>query len=149
MPKPTIAIASGAWSKGLAFTKLTEHLTADGYEVTALDNPSVGRRDPDPPATLADDVANFRNAITKLVDDGKDVVVIAHSYGGMVATEGAKDLSKEDRKAAGSEGGIVCLLYLAGIVAPVGGSASSVMKNAPFHYVTFDVGAISQGLNQY
>jgi pimeloyl-ACP methyl ester carboxylesterase len=141
MTKPTVVIVPGAFCKGVVFTKLIEPLTAHGYEVIALDNPTIGRRDPDPPATLSDDAANFRNVITKLADDGKDVVVIAHSYGGMVATEGAKDLGKDDRKAAGKEGGIVRLLYLAAVVAPVGGSASSVMKDVPFDYVSFDVRA--------
>jgi pimeloyl-ACP methyl ester carboxylesterase len=142
MAKPAVVIVPGAFCRGVSFTKLIEPLTTHGYEVTALDNPTLGRRDPDPPATLVDDVANFRNITAKLADDGKDVVVIAHSYGGMVATEGAKDLGKEDRKVAGKEGGIICLLYLAAVVAPVGGSASSVMKDVPFDYVSFDVRAI-------
>ncbi|KAF9772488.1 hypothetical protein IL306_009792 [Fusarium sp. DS 682] len=47
-----------------------------------------------PMATFKDDVDAARSAITKETDNGRDVIVIAHSYGGMVGNSVIKGLAK-------------------------------------------------------
>ena len=41
--------------------------------------PSAIRNAPEPAATLADDASFFRGVIEKLADQGKDVILVAHS----------------------------------------------------------------------
>jgi hypothetical protein len=52
----------------------------------------------------------------KIADEGKDIVLVMHSYGGIPATESAHGLAKKDREAAGKKGGIVALLYVAALL---------------------------------
>lgn len=49
-----------------------------------------------------------------LLNKGKDVVILAHSYGGVVAGGAAKSLDKPTRKSQGYAAGVVGLTYVAG-----------------------------------
>ena len=56
-----------------------------GFEVHAVDLPSCCPQ-PDERATFADDAATVRSALDEI---GRPAVVVGHSYGGLVITEGA------------------------------------------------------------
>lgn len=101
---------------------LQEELEAAGHETYTTLLPSASRNGTETPATLEDDANAFTKTIRPLVDQGKHVVVLGHSYGGMVASQLPLDLSEEHRRANGLQGGIVRLIYLAAIVLPVGKS---------------------------
>jgi hypothetical protein len=62
------------------------------------------------PNALQADISTIRSAIVKLVDQGLDVVVVAHSYGGTPALCASEGLWKTQRD--GKEGGVVkaCLI---------------------------------------
>lgn len=83
---------------------------------------------PEKPATLQQDAAYFRGIIEALSNQGKDVVVVGHSYGGIVATESVKKVTKSERQAQGkSAGGVVKIIYVASIVAQIGETAIQAM----------------------
>lgn len=84
--KPAILIVHGAWGGGYAFKKVGRLLQDRGFEVyrgsltgqgerAHLNSPSIGLD------THIDDVVN-----TILYEDLHDVVLVGHSYGGMVIT---------------------------------------------------------------
>jgi pimeloyl-ACP methyl ester carboxylesterase len=75
--KPSIVLVHGAFADGSGWQKVIPILEADGYFVTAVQNPLT---------SLPDDVAT-----TKRVIDGQKgpVVVVGHSYGGAVITGAA------------------------------------------------------------
>lgn len=50
-----------------------------------------------------------------------------HSYGGIPATESANGLAKKDREAAGKNGGMVALLYVAALLVQPGMSLGSTL----------------------
>lgn len=78
--KPTVLLVPGAWQPSDAFDPLRRLLTQKGYESVAVDHPSVGGEPAD--QTLDTDVASLRKTLAQLVDEqGKDVVVLLHSYG--------------------------------------------------------------------
>lgn len=80
MSNPTILLVPGAWQPSDAFDPLRHALTQKGYESVAVDHPSVGGDPVD--QTLETDVASLTKTLTQLVDhQGKDVVVLLHSYG--------------------------------------------------------------------
>ena len=61
-----------------------------------------------PKATLQDDVTTVQAVLTELAGDGYQIIVLAHSYGGLVASEAiTADLYAEHEKA-----GVVRLIYL-------------------------------------
>ncbi len=137
--KPTIVIATSSFTLPHFYTTFIEQLKAHGYDAVAVEYPSVGET----PATMTDDAAAIRKVTMKLVDDGKDVVLIMHSYGGIPGTDSAVGLGKKER----AEGGIVALVYVTAFMIAPGQSMVSAsgaddgggggMKD----YVAFEVSA--------
>ena len=77
------------------------------------------------------DAAFIAQEIEKLADEGKDVILIGHSYGGVPLSESTKGLGKEEREKEGKKGGVVRLGYLTALVPPVGTSAGGVLAGVP------------------
>jgi len=76
-PKPTIVIEAGAWADNSSFSSVVSRLQADGYTVDMPPNPLQG---------LTYDsrtLAGFLGSISG------PIVLVGHSYGGMVTTNAA------------------------------------------------------------
>ena len=84
--------------------------------------------------TCAKDADAVRDAILPLLDEDKDVLVIAHSYGGIPAGGAAYGLSTGQRKKEGKKGGVIGLVYISAFVVPGNVSLLTVMggKHAPY-----------------
>ena len=144
MDKPTILIVPGGFTLPELYNEVTSHISSKGYPVHALHLPSVGYKT-DHPGTMQDDAAFISSEISKHANQGKDVVLVAHSYGGVPATESTKGLSKLQRQQHGNAGGLVRLAYISSIILPVGESDASVImpdnmlpRASPFE-IRFDV----------
>lgn len=74
-----IVLVHGAFADGSSWSKVVTKLQAKGYNVIAVQNPLT---------SFADDVAATKRAIAQV--DGP-VLLVAHSYGGMVISEAGKD----------------------------------------------------------
>lgn len=108
--KPTIVLVPGAWHTAKCYDILVPHLQDAGYAALALTLPSVGASPPT--QSLDPDVDHIRKNIQPLLDAGKDVVVVMHSYGGIPGGSAVKGLSKVDRQDQGQPGGVSALVYL-------------------------------------
>jgi len=118
MAKPAIAIIPGAWHRPKHFQHLIERLTKLNYEVRAVTLPSV---DSSPPhQTWEQDAQKVRRVILEYLDAGKDVLALAHSFGGISMSEGVKGLGKEAREKRGLKSGVVRLLYMCAMALPEG-----------------------------
>ncbi|KEF61206.1 uncharacterized protein A1O9_02771 [Exophiala aquamarina CBS 119918] len=123
-PKPAIVVIPGSACPTPFYADLVANLTAHGYEAqvhnlrTYTANPTAETV----PGSLADDAEYFHGKIAALADAGKDVVVVAHSYGGLVATDAVHGLSKAER--GGKAGGVVRIIYLSCIVGAVGSTSA-------------------------
>jgi pimeloyl-ACP methyl ester carboxylesterase len=144
MDKPTILIVPGGFTTPELYSDVITHVASEGYAVQALHLPSVGYKT-NVPGTMQDDAAFIASEISKHANEGKDVVLIAHSYGGIPATESIKGLSKAERQRQGNPGGLVRLAYISCIILPVGESDASVImpdnmlpRASPFE-IRFDV----------
>lgn len=120
--KPAILIIPGSFSSAPLYYPLVDAFRGLGYDAFVNNLPSASRHAPEEPASLEDDAVFFRGVIEKLADKGRDVVVLMHSYGGMVGTEASKGVSKEERAKAGKQGGVVRLVYLVAMVLSAGSS---------------------------
>jgi pimeloyl-ACP methyl ester carboxylesterase len=48
----------------------------------------------------------------KLADEGRDLVVVGHSYGGVVTSCAVEGLSKDARSKEGKTGGVIKVIYI-------------------------------------
>ena len=119
------------------YTLLSEVATLDPSLRTYVNNlPSAMRNPPEEPASLEDDATFFRRLIERLSDRGEDVVLVAHSYGGVVGTECVKGVTKSERQAQGKKGGVVRIVYLTSHVPGVGHSLTDEIGEPPKEMVT-------------
>jgi len=76
--KPTVVLVHGAWADGSSWDKVTEKLQHDGYKVVVPPNQLSG---------VADDTTSLKAYLSTI---SGPVVLVGHSYGGMVITNAAQ-----------------------------------------------------------
>lgn len=135
MSKPSIIFVPGSYVLLSAYQKFLDAISEAGYEIKGIHPPSVGpssRQGRDGPApSMYDDAAVIAQEAEKLADQGKDVILMGHSYAGIPISESTKGLGKEERKSQGKPGGIVRLAYISCLVPAVGQSAGSLLSRFP------------------
>lgn len=100
-----IVLVHGGFVDGSGWAGVRRILTADGYKVTIVQNPTT---------SLADDVAVTRRALA--AQDGA-AILVGHSYGGVVISE------------AGDDPKVKGLVYVAAFAPDAGESVSSLIAN--------------------
>ncbi|KAI2467778.1 alpha/beta-hydrolase [Annulohypoxylon bovei var. microspora] len=126
---PTVVLVPGAWSVPAMYQKLVAALEAKLFTVHVPALPSNNGARP-PSASHADDVAAVRAVVKSLVDEGSDVFMLMHSYGGAVGTSAAEGLSRKHRQAKSLPGGVVHLLYLSAYLLAKGQSVWKIVQMA-------------------
>jgi len=105
--KPTIVLVHGGFVDGSGWQAVYRILRKDGYAVRIVQNPTT---------SLAADVAATRLIVRGL--EGR-VILVGHSYGGVVITE------------AGNDPKVAGLVYIAAFAPDKGESVSSLIKDPP------------------
>lgn len=111
MGNPTFVFSLGAWVIPATFDATRSHLDVLGFPSVCPAHPSIGAEPPT--KTLSDDVASLREVLVKLADEGQELVVVGHSYGGVVTSCAVEGLSREARAKEGKTGGVIKVVYLA------------------------------------
>ncbi|KAF5670026.1 hypothetical protein FHETE_4709 [Fusarium heterosporum] len=138
MSSPTVVIVPGSFAPPKHYRLFTESLERHDIDSRVIETPSVGRRDPLPPQTMSDDAAAVEKVVTELLDEGKEVVLMTHSYGGIPGTQSLGKLSRKARKAQEKEGGIDIIIYLASVVLQPGVCNMDAFGAAMPDFVTID-----------
>ncbi|GAP93177.1 putative catalytic protein [Rosellinia necatrix] len=136
--KPTLVLVQGSFQLPEAYYKLADALSATGYRVEQPSLPSLTDQDkPDfASKSLTDDALAIRSKVAELVEEGETVVMVLHSYGGLVGTEAVtKDLSFDQRKSQGLAGGVLHLFYFAAFILTEGQSVLSTFGESPNNLV--------------
>jgi pimeloyl-ACP methyl ester carboxylesterase len=102
-----VVLVHGNFVDGSGWQGVYEHLTADGYRVAVVQNPTL---------SLEGDVAATRQVLDSL--DGPTVLV-GHSYGGAVITE------------AGNHPNVAALVFITAFAPDKGESVGSLIAEAP------------------
>ncbi|ROV86848.1 hypothetical protein VSDG_10176 [Cytospora chrysosperma] len=71
---------------------------------------------------MQDDADKITSITSELLDEGQEIIIMAHSYGGIPATQSLENLSPAARHRLGKAGGVKKVVYLSAVVAPVGKS---------------------------
>jgi len=106
-PIKNIVLVHGAFADGSSWAKVIPILQAEGYRVTAVQNPLT---------SLADDVAATKRALA--LQDGP-ALLVGHSWGGFVITE------------AGADAKVAGLVYVAAFAPDTGEVAEEILKPYP------------------
>lgn len=129
--KPTILLIPGGWHPPSSYSPVTSRLSSLSYSVNALRNPSLDSSS----KGLADDISHVRSALQTLIDvEGKDVIVISHSYGGLPAIVSVTGYGKSERNRAGKKGGVVGMLFMVATILPAGISQVSAKGREEWLY---------------
>lgn len=134
--KPTILLLQGTFQLPEVYYAFAKLIEARGFPVIQPTYPSLtGQDQPDfTQKTLADDVHVVENILETLVNDGKTVVVVMHSYGGLVGAEAVpEELTRSNRSARGLSGGVARFFYFASFVMMKGQSIATAVGDSPDH----------------
>jgi pimeloyl-ACP methyl ester carboxylesterase len=141
--KATIVIIQGSFQTPLVYEPLAKRLMFLGFPIAQPPLPSCSNVDhPNfPSKTLIDDALAVRSELIKQIEyEGKMVVVVMHSYGGLVGSEAIpEDLTWTNRKARGLPGGVVHLYYFSAFILPVGKSVIDVFGESPNNDVKVNI----------
>ncbi|KAF2264250.1 alpha/beta-hydrolase [Lojkania enalia] len=127
MSKPQIVLVPGAWHTPAAFTIIIKKLEDAGYTVYSRQLPSVGN--PLPPEDLTQDIAALQELVTEAISSGNDVLVVPHSWSGIVAGSALGGFGKKQREEKGEKGGIIKIAFMAAFVVPEGVSLMDAIQH--------------------
>lgn len=147
MSKPSIIIIPGAWQKPTAFEGIVSLLEKTGYPTVHVPLPTVGGTET-PLAGLDDDIETVRKVLLPLVEEGKEVVLIGHSSGGISMSAVVEGLDATSRTAAGKKGGVIKCIYLAAFVLPKGQSLLGMLGGQPLPWMVVQVSAHLRSLEE-
>lgn len=97
-----------------------DKLHSAGYDALTVELQTVSPPSTAPAKTMADDAAHIHGVIEALANDGKDVLMVVHSYGGIPGTQAVQSLTQIERKEQGKDGGIVGLVYVSSLLINAG-----------------------------
>lgn len=124
---PTIVLIPGAWHSPIHYELVTKQLQAAHYDVVSSTLPSVGASDPNITTVTTDSTFISEKLIAPLLAEGKDIVLVMHSYGGSPGSVAAHGQSKTERTSKGLEGGITGIVFVAALLAPEGASLLTLL----------------------
>lgn len=136
---PHVVIVPASFAPPSLYTKLVQSLAQYALETTAIDLPSVGFRDTLSAATMEEDAEHIKMVTAKLADEGYEIILVMHSYGGVCGTESTAGVSKKERQASGKQGGIVHLVYISSPVPEIGGAVKTMMGDNMPHFMKLEV----------
>ena len=153
MAAPTNVKPTVVWVPGLLHTP--EHFQPIVSALAKVSIPSVSFSLPNVGAGAAtaapyDDLKKLRAMLEELVDEGKEVLLISHSYGGVPASQAIRGLQKSERVKTGQPGGIIRIVFMAAFALPEGESTWTFTEGRqPPEWATREVSEPLQHLNLY
>ncbi|KAL8812449.1 MAG: hypothetical protein Q9200_001016 [Gallowayella weberi] len=119
-----LAPISGALHQASIWNAVRSSLEAHSYPTSAAKLPSSGGRHV---SSHLEDTAFVRKELeTLIVQEEKEVIVVMHSYGGLVGSNAVSGLEAADRKAKGGKGDIVRCVFITAYIVPTGKSLADI-----------------------
>ena len=109
---PAIVLVHGGFSHPGVYSPFLSALSQAGY-IARCPHLPTSFDDHSAKGGLEDDIAAVRKEVTELAREGHSIIVLAHSWGGFVASEAiSPDMYSPAPGTSNSEGGVVHLIYL-------------------------------------
>lgn len=109
--KPTFVLVPGNFLPPTYYATTAKLLESHGFQTRLIDIPSTGSKVP--LTSNEPDIAAIREVLEELSDSGKEIVIVAHSYGSIPTCEAAKGLENQERLKLGKSGGVTRLVFVA------------------------------------
>lgn len=123
--KPTILLIPGAWFQPSTYDLFISHLQQLSFPTAFAPYPSLNPSHPATADAAHDTETVLQESLLPLIEnEGKEVVIVMHSYGGVPGSSAARGLGKVQRVGEGKKGGVVGLIYISGFVLPGGASVA-------------------------
>ncbi|KAH7121219.1 hypothetical protein B0J11DRAFT_581968 [Dendryphion nanum] len=132
--KPTLILVPGSFATPDFYNNIQSPILSQSIDFHVLSLKTVGRK-PSPPPTMYDDAAHIASEVAKHVEEGKEVVLVGHSYAGIPISQSTKGLTRGEREKEGKKGGIVRLGYMTAVVVPEGGSSMNSMEDMNMDHI--------------
>lgn len=113
--KNTIVIVHGAWSKAADWENVSNALKSKDHEVLIVNLPGHGD-DKTPVNTIT--MQTYVDAVKKVIGTKKNIILVGHSFGGIVISQVAEELPKQIQK----------LIYIAAYIPKDGESLLSIAQ---------------------
>ncbi|KAJ4175960.1 hypothetical protein NW767_015465 [Fusarium falciforme] len=118
-PYPVIVLVHGAWQSPEHFKLLVQAFHGEGFhDVVTPRNVTSGMPEEIVGKTHLDDVQVIHEAITPYLDAGRDIVLVAHSYGGVPAVSSLEGFTIQERALKKLNGGIKGIVTVAAFLLP-------------------------------
>ncbi|KAJ4252793.1 hypothetical protein NW762_010699 [Fusarium torreyae] len=124
---PTIVAVPGAWHIIESFAPVKKIFTARNYDFVSQNAPGVLVKNASESTAEIDAESLRTNLLLPLIEEGKDVAVLMHSYGGVYGSQAVKGLSKREREKAGKKGGVTALIYVSAVTPMAGKTTLDMM----------------------
>ena len=139
MAKPTVVVLPGAWIPLAGYATILRELRASCYQAQITAYPSLDPADPSKADCAADAIHIVENALKPLIEqDGKDVLLVMHSYASMPGIAAAKGYSKAQRVSGNKKGGVIGLVCLSAFLVPEGVSCSGAQGGSLPPWILLD-----------
>ena len=147
--KPTIVVVTGAWHTPAHYNSLLAALHSSGHDTKCLALPSLNPRDPGKVSAALDATFVREQMLLPLIEEGKEILLVLHSYGGLPGSAAAKNLSVSERRSKGLQGGIVGQVFAASLVAQSGESMLSSIGGEWLDFMVPNVGTFASYLKSH
>jgi hypothetical protein len=133
MTKPTLLLLHGSWHSNQTWERLLPLLDGKGYKTIAPQVCFCGTEEP--LTSIAPCIAQIQAIIAEETSAGRDVVMINHSFGGVVGCSSVNGFTaKNQSRLAGSGGKVIGIIQMCALTIPsntsllqfLGGGRSSI-----------------------
>ncbi|KAL2857182.1 alpha/beta-hydrolase [Aspergillus pseudoustus] len=122
----TIVLVPGAWLTPAFYEPFLSAVREAGHPVHCAEYPSLDPADPTTADCTADTKVLTQTLRTLVEDEGRDLLLVLHSYAGMPGAAAATGLSKSERVRQDKRGGVVGMVFIAAFIVSEGISCSGL-----------------------
>ncbi|KAF4470498.1 alpha beta hydrolase family domain-containing [Fusarium albosuccineum] len=124
---PTIVGVPGMWHPASSFDDLAANFQKRGYTFVSQDAPGILLEDSFTATAEVDAESLRQNLPLPLLAQGRHLILLTHSYGGVYGSAAVSGLSKQERSRQGLEGGVIGLVYVTAVPPVTGKSLMDIL----------------------
>lgn len=134
--KPVIIIVHGAWHRASQWFAFALKLQDRGH-IVECPQLKTCRGEIPPTTTLEDDISLIRDIALSYLQQGREIIAIMHSYGGIVGTNALSGLGKNDSRDPGMPGYVRGLIYVCAFMPLENASLDSALGTSLPPWIVF------------